>query len=119
MRGFFHPHFFMSTICSASLFKSYTFKEVLKLIKYSNLYLAASLLLLLVNGSGLSFILFQVQLGQVFGIFLFCMTSLLGVLFASIASEKQSTYYTRLFFYGNFIVAFIPFYYIGVANIIS
>ncbi|MBM7606444.1 hypothetical protein JOC75_004492 [Metabacillus crassostreae] len=89
------------------------------MIKFSNIYLATSLLLLFVNGSGLGFILFQIRLGQVFGIFLFCITSLLGALFASIASEEQTTFYSRLFFYCNFVVAFMPFYYIGVAKIIS
>ncbi|TXC91532.1 hypothetical protein FS935_07800 [Metabacillus litoralis] len=89
------------------------------MIKFSNLYLVASLLLLLVNGSGLGFVLFQVRLGQVFGICLFCITSLLGALFASIASEKQSTFYSHLFFYCNLVVTFIPFYYIGIAKIIS
>lgn len=89
------------------------------MIKSSTIFLFISFIFLFLNGSAISFIFFQVRLGEAFGIVLFCGTSLFGALLASIAYEKNSSYYSRLFFYSHLIITLLPFYYYGVSKLIS
>lgn len=106
-------------VVMACLHCTYTCNEVLFMIKSSTIFLFISFIFLFFNGSAISFIFFQVRLGEAFGIALFCGTSLFGALLASIAYEKNSSYYSRLFFYSNLVVTFLPFYYYGVSNLLS
>ncbi|KKI93918.1 hypothetical protein WQ54_02420 [Bacillus sp. SA1-12] len=85
------------------------------MIKYSTLLLFISFIFLILNGSSIGFILYQERLGDLFGITLFCCTSLLGALLSSIAFENQSTYYSNLFFYSHLAVTLLPFYYYGIS----
>ncbi|PGT87837.1 MULTISPECIES: hypothetical protein [Bacillaceae] len=89
------------------------------MLKSSNFFLLISFFLLLVNGSALGFILFHARLGEGFGISLFCCTSLLGALLASIAFETKSTYYSRLFFYSHLVITILPLYYVGISKMLS
>ncbi|WP_299092924.1 hypothetical protein [uncultured Metabacillus sp.] len=88
------------------------------MIKYSTLLLLISFLFLIFNGSSLGFILYQERLGDLFGIILFCSTSLLGALLSSIAFENQSTYYSSLFFNAHLAVTLLPLYYYGISNLL-
>ena len=89
------------------------------MMKSTTLFLFISFFFLFLNGSAIGFIFFQARLGEVFGIALFCGTSLFGALLASIAYENKSSYYSRLSFYSNLVITFLPFYYYGFSLILS
>jgi hypothetical protein len=91
---------------------------VLIMLKYSIFFLFISFILLVFNGSAIGFIFYQERLGDLFGIILYCGTSLLGVLCASIAFEKKSTYYSKLFFYSHLVITFLPFYYLAISRLL-
>ncbi|PMC35249.1 hypothetical protein CJ195_19420 [Bacillus sp. UMB0899] len=85
----------------------------------TTILLFISFFFLLFNGSAIGFILLHFKLGVGFGIALFCSTSLFGALLAMIASEKNSSFYSRLLFYCNLIITLLPFYYFGIALLFS
>jgi hypothetical protein len=87
------------------------------MLKYSIFFLFISFFFLVFNGSALGFIFYQERLGDIFGIIFYSGTSLLGALCASIAFEKKSTYYSKLFFYSHLVVTFLPFYYLGISRL--
>jgi hypothetical protein len=88
------------------------------MLKYSIFFLFISFIFLVFNGSALGFIFYQERLGDLFGIILYCGTSLLGALCASIAFEKESSYYSNLFFYGHLVVTLFPLYYLGISRLL-
>ncbi|WP_273131258.1 hypothetical protein ACNRWW_07275 [Metabacillus sp. HB246100] len=84
---------------------------------YSSFYLSISFLFLFVNGSGLGFIIYQIQLGEEFGLAMFIFTSLVGALFTTFEMEQKQEYYSRLFFYSHLIITLLPLYYYGIMKL--
>ncbi len=88
------------------------------MMKFESIYLFISLFLLIFNGTAFGFIFYQERLGEIFGLILFVGTSLFGALLASIADEDKTTFYSRLFFYGNVTVTLLPIYYLGISALL-
>ncbi|MDF0726296.1 hypothetical protein PY093_06150 [Cytobacillus sp. S13-E01] len=76
-------------------------------------FIFTSFFILLYNGSSLGFILSFERLGSLYGTALFSLTSLVGVLFASIAEDGQhiSRFYCKYCMLANAIIFFYPVYF--------
>ena len=112
----FHLSTYIGIACHQN---TYTCYEVLFMTKSSTILLFISFFFLLFNGTSIGFILFHSKLEAGFAIVLFCSTSLYGALLAAIASKKNPTYYTRLFFYSHLGIILLPFYYYGISLLLS
>ncbi|MCH1627810.1 hypothetical protein [Fredinandcohnia quinoae] len=79
----------------------------------SKFLLFLSFIILFFNGSSISFILYDVRLGAYFGNGLFILSSLAGVLFASIAEVDAGRrgFYCKYCMYGNLLISFYPLYF--------
>ena len=75
-------------------------------------FIFTSFFIFLYNGSSLGFIFSIERLGPLYGTALFYLTSLVGVLFASIAEDGQhiSRFYCKYCMLANTIVFLYPFY---------
>jgi len=78
----------------------------------SKCLLLLSFFIIVFNGSPVGYILFHERLGSFFGDGLFVVTSLLGVLFASIAEDGNTNgkFYYKVCMYSNLIICFYPIY---------
>lgn len=84
----------------------------------SKFLLISSFLILLFNGTSISFILFDVRLGTNYGYGLYIFSSLVGVLFASLAEVDagRRIFYCKYCKYGNLLIAFFPLYFYGMGH---
>ena len=78
----------------------------------SKCLLMLSFFLIVFNGSPVGYILFHERLGSFYGDSMFVVTSLLGVLLASIAEDGKTDgpFYYKVCMYRNLIICFYPIY---------